>query len=641
MISTIGFFNAGPFKGEHRIAIGPGAHAITARHDLDPKRSNAIGKSFLLEMVDYALTGRLRRERGFDADGWVTRGEREGRVHLGLEDGTWIERWKIRGQARQLRVTLPNRKEAAQDDAQAALFKHLKFDAEDFRHASYFEQREMARLVHADPGDRLRIVTGWLGLGKADEAEDVAGELAGEATREVDRLTARVAALRESQPVESTVDVDAIRIKAAEVRKAAEEAEGQARRARAAEDARHTIAKQEERVRFALDLAELKPADDALEIAAADNEEKVKVLTSARDEALRELRRREKVSLGMFDGRCPVADIACPAKDKINEDRGAAERAAEKATKAMSSVSAKLASAKELHAATAAAMGKQREHERDLANARAEVKKGAEPAKVARALLAAGVPDEHEEVLRQRAKDLHAEAWSLENGAQTYELQAKLHAENLQLIEKAEAELRAAAKVQARASAARKVIRTAQRRVGERALVRVEEDANAAIAEAGVPLTVRARWEREGKGAAKQCEECGAAFPTSVKVKQCARCGTPRGLQTTQRLDFVLSDSSGAYDDLAGIAWQLSAGAWLLGHRGSPWGTCMLDEPTGQLDQALRRGLVRYLSRVTAQGGAYRQLLVISHSSDTVDALPHRIEIACGADGARRIEVLS
>jgi DNA repair exonuclease SbcCD ATPase subunit len=57
------------------------------------------------------------------------------------------------------------------------------------------------------------------------------------------------------------------------------------------------------------------------------------------------------------------------------------------------------------------------------------------------------------------------------------------------------------------------------------------------------------------------------------------------------------------------------------------------------MDPPARRGLVRYLSKLaTSSSGVYRQLLVISHSSDTVDALPNRITITCDAKGNRRIE---
>jgi hypothetical protein len=120
MIRRLTLFNAGPYRGEHVLELGPKAYAITARFESDPGRSNTGGKSFLLEMIDFALTGKLAKFRRYDADGWITRGEREGKVRLDFEDGYWISRERKRGQPTQVRFGGPGvelGKGASQEDA--------------------------------------------------------------------------------------------------------------------------------------------------------------------------------------------------------------------------------------------------------------------------------------------------------------------------------------------------------------------------------------------------------------------------------------------------------------------------------------------------------------------------------------------
>ena len=62
------------------------------------------------------------------------------------------------------------------------------------------------------------------------------------------------------------------------------------------------------------------------------------------------------------------------------------------------------------------------------------------------------------------------------------------------------------------------------------------------------------------------------------------------------RLDIELSDRSGAAEDLAGAAFQLSASAWLRSERNSAWSVALLDEPFSQLDAGNRRAFATHLA---------------------------------------------
>jgi hypothetical protein len=153
----------------------------------------------------------------------------------------------------------------------------------------------------------------------------------------------------------------------------------------------------------------------------------------------------------------------------------------------------------------------------------------------------------------------------------------------------------------------------------------IEEGANYALEECGIDLRVEVRWSREGQGVARQCDECGQPFPSSLKVKQCGRCGAERGALLIHKLDLALSDRSGAAEDLAGAALQLAASAWLRAERGSAWGTAIIDEPTAQLDAGNRRAFMRHLAAMLRGRYAFEQALVVSHDPAATSMLPGRI----------------
>jgi ABC-type taurine transport system ATPase subunit len=124
----------------------------------------------------------------------------------------------------------------------------------------------------------------------------------------------------------------------------------------------------------------------------------------------------------------------------------------------------------------------------------------------------------------------------------------------------------------------------------------------------------------------------------SAKVKVCENCETERGLNIVHRLEFLLSDRSGAADDFGGIAMQLAAGSWLLRERQSPWATAAIDEPFAQMDKSVRKAAAKQLLSLLGST-SYRQVFVISHSEDTTMMYPGRIEIFVREDGMRTIEV--
>jgi DNA repair exonuclease SbcCD ATPase subunit len=640
IVSSVSLHNWMPFRGRHDLELGPGAFAVVARLEADDERSNALGKTALLESIRFAVTGRHRHRT---EDAWVTDGEPEGSVTLVLSDGTVVERSRRRGRSTQLLVTAGGMGPAAKgDEAQKLLASLLGLTdpsrspaefADEFEVAGYVAQGATGRLVTDDPAERTRVVSGWLQFGKLEDAEAAAAAAATkcaderdghnrrhEAEREVlarelggegfEALSGRAAALR------ARLD-EVARGLAQEGERARQEAEGDARwaylRARA-ERYDALVARGRELA------VEVGVGPEGLATLEREHAEALAGASARSGEATAALR----LARGEFDGVCPVAGIACPAAAQI---RGASEengRRARAATVARDAAVSREREAREVLGRMREAVESSRARDAQLEAMRAEARDLKADAATYRALPeraprgdgAAPLRAEHDRTLWE----LTQVEGRLERARRATEAMTDAAARAAEVERRMRPEAEAA-----------QVLRAARRRVAEEALAEVEAGANERLAGAGVELEVKVRWEHEGKDPARQCGTCGSTFPPSAKIKECARCGAPRGRQVVQRLEFARSRQSGGVDDLAGVAIQMSASAWLRGTRGAAWATLVMDEPTAQLDAAHRRAL----ARMVLGERAFEQLLVVSHHRGTLDSLPARIIVTGGPGGSR------
>lgn len=639
MIRQIVLRNWQAFRGEHIINLEPKAYAVTASYETDPARSNWAGKSALFEAVKFALTGWLAKERRFDADGWITKGEKEGGVGLVTTDGVAIKRERKRGKSTQVRMSNAAGEVASQDEATTKMLKYLAFGAEDYETIAYFPQGAMSRLIRTEPEKRFDIVRGWFNLAKAEQAEEDVAEIAVARVREVQKLRARLAAIVEMQERDTDSDVESdetvIAAKRAELRVVMEEG----KKLQEKEGYEETIHLFEDLIArgkvVAKEITEEYPTD--LKERAENLENELRERYVAYQDASRVTAGKRVVHLGKFDGKCPVADITCPATKQINDNRTASTTALEAAMKVESAAKESfneikdetnqlIAQAKELAKKNAL-----RESLKEQAAARRDdVIEARRALKEMSALRSREVLEGEADALQEQLDELNAMAGRF--GEQVKQ-RARLAAEHASITKDIDRE----AKLAGIATQSRAVLRATQRRVAERALNIIGSDANDMLLTAGVDLGIDIQWEREGKGYAKACEMCGMAFPSSAKVKECETCGAERGQHIVQRLEFNLTNRSGAADDFAGIALQLSAGSWLLRARNSPWATAMIDEPFSQMDRPVRLAAAKQL--ITLLGtSAFRQVFVISHSSDTVSMYPARLNIIVARDGSRRIE---
>lgn len=617
-------------------------YAVVARYEGEADRSNWAGKSSLLQAVHYALEGALP-EDAETKDDVITRGESKAEVTAHLSSGSRVVRTKTRGRPEKLwYYPAAGGPALLGREAQAAVDAELGLSADDFTTVSYFKQRQMARFILQSPASRLADVSGWLRLERLERGEGAANLRLARRLRELEdatRALARAAEAEERVRAEAAVPAgfDALACLDAEVARW----DGEAERLRAEHEAALQLlrdyAAQEDRAatRARLEavveegklLAARAVPEAELARLRAEHERASGALAAAQAETLRLAGEAEGRRARGFDGVCPVTCNLCPVAREVSAQTDALARAAAAAD-----------------AAHEAAVRAERERYREATLARHE-REQAEEVHSRLALLrerARALREEAGAVAKSISRESLPDADALLRGAREAEHRAVSlrHARGV-LLEARELGRVAAEKVEL----ARAAVQTAreaqlvfgkngaQRRVAERALEQIGRDATRALEESGVPLSVALRWSREGKDPATACAECGSPFPPSARVKTCERCGAERGLKLVHRLDVVLSDRSGAAEDLASFHLQVAAAAWRRRDLGAAWGALLLDEPTGQLDLALRRRFTAHLSAAFSRS-AFDQALVVAHHASVLDALPGRIEIVAGPGGS-------
>ncbi len=639
-IRNINFRNYSCYRGQHEIELTDIAYAVTARETDNSERSNWLGKSTWMGIPRFVLYG-LHDHR--TEDDWITRGEPGGEAGMVLDCGTGIRRQRARGKRTSLTVTTPDGRVLVDDAAQTHIVDLIGITAKDFTSSCWFQQRQMARFIDADPAPRMEMVSQWLQIGPLESAATLARagvtKIAGEIDAVVGSRTQLTAQRNELQvQINALVDVDDDRYRTAVddvelARQGLEQAirHDAAARARADWD---VVVAEGVALKGTVDadaailptLVKLPELDQARVAAAADVQQKRTLLTQARATAR-----------GEFDGQCPVTRKSCPIVNEINADVSAAAELVKVHETSLLAADAVNRAADAAYAVQKRLQTEIQERQSRLNLLRERATKLKE--EIDKSPATALVPD----VARERLSTANELVQVIRDGRVRkdsiskviVEIDAKLTALGIR-----EDALRVELDV------ARKVAiifgrNGAQRLVAKTALDAIAGAANGMLEEATIPLRVSFSWGIVTDKAAKHCEECGTPFPTSTKVRNCERCKAERGFVVLDRLDLNLSDVSGGANDLAGIAVQLAASRWLRLKRGTPWSVAGLDEPFGQLDLANRRALANHLAALLRGRYGFSQAFVVAHQPGTLEAFPGRIEITKTPDGSRKVEVIS
>lgn len=635
------------FRGRHDLALEPGVHAVTAEYEHDAQRSNWGGKStLLLALGPFPLFGR-HGERV--EDDWITHGESSGGVQLTLEGGIVVERYRTRGGPTSLVVALPSRsKPLTGDDAQRELEAELGLTEDDFVNWSSVEQKQMDRFVIARPSDRQKVVSGWLQLAPLEEAGAYAKTNFGQrllslesAQTKARTIRDRIRELEERRPdLDEPALVRAAK-EAADVAAAARSSESIWKAWRAKQDAFEGSKRASDAVQAEVDEAKRWLEEPQRAREGGDSPTKAASVLAAVKAKLEgsnvAVRARAQIAQGKFEGRCPVSQgFACPATDAINARLVENSAALTKEQKAQAEAKKAVADAER-----AFDEAQQRERRNQAADREEAVRRERSIRKL---------PDLLEEAGPEPAVVLSSEVSRLEQEAQAKAREVAAVAVEREQIAKLKAELeRADAEVgaaQAEADAWRAASQIlgrsgAQRRIAEGGLLKIEAGANHALAQAGVDLRVTTSWARPTNDLADACQDCGCAFPKSTKVKRCERCGSTRGPKMRDELGLELSNVSGAARELAGLAYQLSAGAFMRRRRGSRWSVMYFDEPFASLDQAHSRQLAQYVATALSREHAVEQAFVVAHSRAVSSAMPGQLLVRRSKAGDSTVEVVA
>lgn len=623
-LKSLTFENWLCFAGRHELQLDAKAYAIVARHVRNVRRSNWLGKSGTAEALRFLITGWHRHRT---EDEWITDGEKAGGVHAVFEDGTTVSRTRKRGQSTRLSVS-----GATQELAQQRIYELLGLTEQDFLATSFFEQGKMSRFITQEASDRTAIVIGWFRLDPLIAAEEIhknqLAKLTWSATTTREQLHATDEMERAElagfenfdQLVETktklTGDIKKMRETLASAKTLIEQAQ--------------LIATNEERkkqfeeiCKRGIEMKELIDGVDIEEVQARREraQDELNQITGERGAAQKDLVQKRQLATGTFGGTCPIANIPCPAKNDINKRRTQNEKLAESAQGVLDGLTKRETEARKKFTNADASM---QSYERVVSQMDALRDQGI------------ALKDQIDDDLIASTKDIPKDIDRLNTKLQDSIAKLAVYERSIAAIEKSRGErLRLAQLLSGLESAittereAKAIVgrNGAQRRIAEDGLKEIEDGANTMLSESGIDLRVAMRWSREGTQLASACEECGHPFPKTAKAKICERCEAPRGMNIINKLEPVLSNTSGAAKDLAGVAFQLSASAWMRQHRGSRWSVALLDEPFGQLDEENRKALSTHLATLLRSRYGFEQSFTIAHHTGVLDALPGRIEI--------------
>lgn len=657
-IRAIRLFNWQRFQGQHAIEVKPQVYAITAEHEEYEGRSNWLGKSSLLGSIPFALYGWHTRPK---EDAWISDGENEGGIAVILSDGSVVQRSRTRGKVTQLALIDPNGVKCHGDEAQREIYERVGLPESDFFSTSFFVQKSIGQFVTMQPAKRQELISKWLNLGALRGAEDWARDMLDQAAGQESKAREQLVQWeQEAKRIEESFGNPGVPMQVeatieqwfAEAGAQLKEAQEAAAMVRAQnQSAEHAIAR-----RKAIEQAQIARARAAAELGTAEEAAKEidrLALNSALDQAkeqyrkvsdeyslaLKEANARRSLLVSGFDGQCPVAQIECPAKDAINARKDEADARYRTAKQSLDEsgvrVKAMSSAVTECERAIASANIKSnafREAVRAYdAAMKAEQALGDMPPEIP--LL--GSAEEHDAKVQQYARDVERARAALVQ----YQNARKRIDELKGTAEQAAFETRlygAAARLLGRGDGG------VQKEIAAGALAVIEANTNRSLSESGIELSVSLKWGQESSTElAPHCNACGASFPNSKRVKVCARCGAERGPKVDEKVDFALSDRSGAAEDLAGFHLQIAAAAWLYGQRGVPWRVIAVDEPFGALDEAHRKAMGVHVAALLRSRYAFEQAFVIAHDVGSTDAMPGRIRVIAGTDGWSRVEVES
>ncbi len=613
------------YRGHTELQLEAKSYGLIARRKDNIDSSNWNGKSAILEAIHFALTGALNSDRRGGVDGWITEGESIGGVEIELDNGAVIRR--AREGTTRIELDFEDR-HLSKEEAQSKIDSMIGLSSEEFLSTFYFKQRAMSRLVLAEPGERMTLVRQWFNLEPLERAESFLRRQLSDMTETYNKGRSRLSIFKErllefniEQPSwvvslsdEQLMDEETSTDKTlAELIQMRSELASEIEKASEINKGISALGIYSDIVKRGTRLAEeMSQVDiEAMRTHEAKFSNDVQEAIASFVVADRQSNSDKQLVKSGFSGLCPVMGAPCFVPDQV--------RSACQAWEGKFAESQKIRDRTLIDRDAIVALDRvnrnklaQVEHKRaELIKLRSDALK-MKPA--------GDLPDELIDIgdLLSKQKQINQviidHTVSLKSIREYRREKVRIKADIARTTNEIEALYK---KIEISKAAIDVLGRNGvQRRIAEQCLNEITFDANDILSESGVDLKVDLTWTREGSGLAKTCDRCGNAYPTSARIKDCSRCGASRGANIIHSLEIGLSDRSGAAEDLAGIAIQLSVSKYIRGVRGSDWGTMLIDEPFGALDRNNRRSLTRALQSMMSSFGV-EQSFIVSHSDDT------------------------
>lgn len=603
------------FAGHHELILHKGAYALRAEWEGATERSNWAGKSSVLEAVAFALYG-LHRKRLEDE--WITAGAKGGGVLVYLQNAKGEEYCvtRMRERGKPTKVMIAHGGNVLYDEgAQSMIEEVVGISKKDFEMTAWFAQKKMGRLVTMEDSARTELLSRWFGL------EDLR-MAAKKAKEHLDTTSKALASARASMDGLGPIEDEAVLQQEVsrldqEMGRLGARADDVAERAQKAQARSFFEAVRKEGIALAEQLSSMTAPSPEERKAAEDAVNRAKEkrwLLQQRVEAA------QKVINHGFAGKCPVVPgFECPARERLAPKAKAfGEDEMTACSELMPEANVELREAIDAVSAQTVLVQRISDTKRRLEETR---KRGAEYAERMGNGEEAPNPNLAEEV-RKVADQMALARVNLRSAREKNERREKIAYDVVNLVREEQI-----------ARLAWVGIRTTIREIAMRAVQSIEARANHLLEQAGIAIRVTWTWGRPTKDLVVHCEECGTVFPPTGKVKECATCGAARGYRQQEIDEIVLSDRSGAAEDLAGVFVQFAAAEWLRADRGTEWGVALIDEPFGALDEANRTAFAEYLG-VLLRATGYVQAFVVGHHPEISEQFPGEILVVAGPESS-------
>lgn len=651
------------FQGIHALKLQPAFYGVTCAWSHNEDRSNMGGKTAFMEAVRFALYGAHRKRT---EDEWVTEGQEEGGVTLTFREST-EETFRIIRERKHNRTKgtkstqlsfehhiKGKTKVSKSAEAQENIDKFVGLSLADFDSSNYLEQKKMSHFITDASGGRMGIVAGWLGLSKLETASDFCGDDLKEVLEEIagienNKQTCLDYSKRIYDPLGYAGELKFIpkkmKISIVEAMEQIDEAkkteklfiDQQAQETASVRD--YADAKEYHRL-----VGERKALKRKLEESIGATEAKISADAQALEKLVKKLgqaetdvRSKRVLARGEFDGVCPVGGIQCPAQDQLNQASRKAGKLLENADDELQVVREQYGRAKrdlDLVRTEARDRAKDEQKLEDLRKRIAPLKAAAERVEELEE------PDADVSTTEEDLRKAHDNRAEIEAKKAKLEASLRLLEEQIVIFKKADERLLVLRDKAELLRQAHHILGKggAQRQIAMKVFGQIERGANQALAFCNIDLQAKVSWERETNELAKTCIDCGTAFPKSRKERTCALCGATRGIHFERKFQVFASNDSGGADDLAGIAVQLSAAAWLRKARSSGWTVAFLDEPLAHLDREHARSLAGHLPGLLQYFG-FKQAFIVAHNTAMMAGMPAIIHIKAGPKNSAFEEV--